>query len=722
MNEKPHRQADGTNLAQAPADASPAALQNLLAEAVSHHQMGRLAEAEQLYRRVIATDARNADALHLLGLIAHQVGRHDVAVQLIGAAIAINGSVADYHSNLGVALQEKGRTTDAITAYNAAISCKPDYAEAHANLGNALKEQGRLEDAITAYNAAIRYKPYFAVAHSSLGNALKEQGRLRDAINAHYAAISLNPCVAEAHTNLAVALLEDGWIEEAIKACKASIRCKQDFAGAHTNLGNALKEIGRIKEAIGAHHAAISLKPDFAEAYSNLGNALGDLGRIGQAVAAYQAAVNISPDFVSLYSNLILSMHYHPEIDDPAILAAALQFGARFKEDSAPGSYSNVRAPNRRLRIGYVSGDFHRHPVGWFLWPVLSSHDPNEVEVFCYSNSARSDDLTLKLRASAHHWRRIVGLSDHAAAAMIAEDKIDILVDLAGHASNNRLPMFALKPAPIQATWLGFWGTTGIKAVDYILTDNVTIPPGEEVNYTETILHLPGNRFCYGPPDYAPPVAPPPCLRNGHLTFGSFNNLTKVGAEVIELWSAVLRAVPGSRFLLKWRSLGDERIRQQLVRAFLAQGIGPERLEMRPASTHEDMLAQYGDIDIALDPFPFSGGLTSCEALWMGVPVITWPGAKAPSRQTFGFLQALGLTQLVAQTPADYIKIAAALAADQASLTRLRNSLRPDMAASPLCDGEAFARKLEFTYRKIWHHWCEGRPAAQFDNAQLAQE
>jgi predicted O-linked N-acetylglucosamine transferase (SPINDLY family) len=389
------------------------------------------------------------------------------------------------------------------------------------------------------------------------------------------------------------------------------------------------------------------------------------------------------------------------------LLAESRRFAERLETSDQPCFVARPDDPERRLRVGYVSGDFCRHPVGYFLDAVLSAHDPAAVEVYAYSNSAFADDLTDRLRGLAAHWRSLAGLSDAAAAALVAGDGIDILIDLAGHTARNRLPMFARRPAPVQATWLGFWSTTGLSAMDYILTDATTVRPAEESGYSERVLRLPGCRFCYTPPDYAPPPVPPPMLAGRGVTFGSFNNLSKIGPEVVRLWATVLRTVPGARLLLKWRSLLDPIARRRVIDAFAAEGIATDQLDLRGPSPHPAMLAEYGDMDIALDPFPFSGGLTSCEALWMGVPVVTLPGAAPASRQTLGFLRALGLDEWAAASTADYRRIAAALAADGHRLAAHRRDLRRRMAESALCDGPAFTRQVEAAYRAMWRRWCD---------------
>jgi protein O-GlcNAc transferase len=558
----------------------------LLAIAREHHQAGRLAEAEPLYRKILALDPNQADCLQLLGVLATQVGRSDIAAELISKAIAGNSRAPTFHNSLG----------------------------------------------------------------------------------------------------------------------------------------NALGNLGKLAEAAASFRRAIELKPDFPEAHSNLGNALTDLGEYDEATAAYRRAIELKPDYNKAHSNLLLCLNYSADITAETLLAEHRRWDARHGGRLRPtaADYPNARDPNRRLRVGYVSGDLRNHAVGYFMTNVLVAHDRASVESFCYSNSAILDDRTATLRASTDHWRNLVGVSDDDAAATIRRDGIDILVDLSGHTANNRLLVFARKPAPLQASWLGYPGTTGLSSIDYLLMDAAAVPPGAERWCSEAVVRLPHGRFCYAPPVYAPAVADAVTLNDAPLTFGSFNNRAKIGPDVVALWVAVLEAVPGSRLTLKWRSLADPTTRDRLSGAFAAAGLAPERLELRGSSPHARMLAEYGEIDIALDPFPFSGGLTSCEALWMGVPVVTLPGERPASRQTLGFLEAIGLGELAARSEADYVRIAAALAADTDRRSRLRRTLRPRMTASSLCDGRLFTSALEAALRQIWRRWCAGEPAVAFDAPAIA--
>jgi protein O-GlcNAc transferase len=684
------------------------------------NDQGKHEEAITAFRQVIAIDPDYAVAHSNLGVALNDLGELDEAIAAYRRAIAIKPDYAAAHSNLGNTLRAQGKLDEAIAVFRQAIAIRPDLAGVHSNLGNALRDQGKLDEAIATYFKAIVIKPDYAEAHSNLGNVLREMGKLDEAIMAYRRALAIRPDLAETYSHLGVALYDQGKFDEAVTACRRSIAIKPGFAAACSNLGNALREQGKVDEAISAYRQAIALRPDLAEAYVNLGVALCDQGKLDEAVAACRQAIAIKPDFAEAHNNLLMELNCVPGASNAVILDAARRFGETFDQPSAATVSPSDRDCDRRLRIGYVSGDFRYHPVGYFLARVLSAHDRNAVEVFCYTNSAIVDAMTHRLRVASDHWRSIVGMSDADAASLIRRDGVDILIDLSGHTSKNRLPLFALRPAPVQASWLGYFGTTGLAAMDYVLMDAVSTPPGEERWYSEAVARLPYGRFCYEPPEIAPEPVDPPFSRRGHVTFGSFGNTSKIGPDVVRLWAKVLLASPEARLVCKWRTLGENSSRRRLIEAFAAAGVSADRLELRGFSPHREMLAEYGDIDIALDPFPFGGGLTSCEALWMGVPVVTLPGDLPASRQTLGFLQQAGLEDLAAASPADYVAKAASLSRDPHRLTLLRHSLRPRLAASPMCDGPLFTGALESAFREMWRRFCFGRPAATFDVAPLA--
>ncbi len=489
---------------------------------------------------------------------------------------------------------------------------------------------------------------------------------------------------------------------------RAAKLCPQD-PEVHSNLGAALNDIGKLSEAEASCRKALDLNPDYAEALNNLGNVLKDLGRLGEAESCYRRALAIKPDYTEAHSNLLYCQSLNPAISDEALFRSHLDWGARqgTAQHERSKSAETPRDPNRPLHVGFISGNFAVHPVGWFLDAVWAAHDRDAIIIHAYSDRDIEDPITQRLRKSASHWRKIIGLSDQALADLIRADGIDILVDLDGHTKGNRLLTFAQRPAPVQVSWLGYWHSTGLSAIDATLMDAVSVPAGHDRWFVEPVIRLPESRFCYAPPEYAPPVAPPPSTTGKPVTFGSFNNTAKLNETVLALWGRVLEAVPGSNLVIKWNSLSDEGHRSRFKSAFRAAGGDETRLDLRGYSPHPQMLAEYRDIDIALDPFPFCGALTSCEALWMGVPVITLPGSRPVSRQTLVFLTTIGLEQsLAATSPDDYVSHAVRLSTHPDELTALRGSLRQRLRQSPLCDGPRFARNLERTFRELWTGFC----------------
>ena len=712
--------------------------------ALEHHQAGRLAEAEGIYRKILAVAPNHADALHLLGVIAHQMGRHDFAVELIGKAIALvpaaptfhcnlgeayrklhrlGEAIAAYrrtielkpdyleaHNNLGVALVDQGHAGEAICAFRVAIELKPDYAEAFSNLGNALKDQGRIDEALAAHRRAIQLKPDFPEAHNNLGVVLKDQGSLDDAMAAFHRAIELRPDYAEAYSNLGNALTGQGHAVEAEAAYRMAIQLQPDFAEAQNNLGNMLVRQGKTGEAVTAFRRAIHLMPDYPEAHNNMGGALKDQGCFSEAVAAFRRAIELKPDYVEARSNLLFCMHYLPDSDVNAILAGHCEWEEAHAwplgKSTAP--HGNDPDSEHRLRIGYVSPDFREHPVATFIESLLASHDRSRVEVFCYADLAREDGISERLRGCADQWRRITGKADGQVAELIRKDGIDILVDLAGHTAGNRLLVFARKPAPVQVTYLGYPDTTGLKAMDYRLTDGYADPPGTtEHLHSEELMRLPDSAWCYRTPMQAPLVNPSPVLRSGHITFGSFNARPKMNETILALWSKLLLTVQNSSLVLKNLAFRELSVRQQALASLEKAGISPERVELTGhVSVLAEHLATYGRVDIALDTYPYHGTTTTCEALWMGVPVITLAGRTHVNRVGVSLLTNAGLPELIADTAEQYVEIAAKLAADIPRLTELRANLRERMASSPLMDAPRFARNVEEAYRQMWRAWC----------------
>ncbi len=706
---KPEQTSSGPPDANMAAEVSPGVLGPLVAGR-EHHRAGRFAQAEACYRQVLAVRPDHGDALHLLGVLAQQAGRHDRAVELIGRALERDPRNPYYLSDLGAALRRLGRLDEAVAAYREAIRIKPDLAKTHSNLGNALKDLGRLEEAVIAFGQAIRIEPGSAQAFSNLGIALQLQGKSGEAVASCREAIRLRPDYAEAYFNLGNALRHQGKLTEAIAAFRQAIQIEPGMAAAFSNLGNALRDRGQLEEAVGAYREAIRLKPDLAQTISNLANALQDQGKLEEAIAAFRHAITVKPDDPLAFSNLLFCLNRDERVTADGLFDAHQEWDRRFGR-TAPraAAHTNERAAGRRLRVGYVSPDFRLHSVAFFLEPLLRAHDRQAVEVFCYAEVMRPDAVTARLRELADRWLDTVGLSDGELAGRIQADGIDILVDLAGHTSNNRLLVFARKAAPIQVTWLGYPNTTGLQAIDYRLVDAVTDPAGgDDARASETLVRLEGCFLCYGGLQGAPEPAPPPHQKAGFVTFGSFNNPTKMSAATFDAWATLLRRLPEARLLLKAKPFADATARALLLRRFGERGVASERVELEAwvpnTAAH---LALYDRIDIALDPFPYNGTTTTCEALWMGVPVVTLRGDRHAGRVGASLLAQAGLTDLVARSVEEYVEIAVALADNPVRRDDLRCCLRPRLAASPLCDGPAFARKVEAAFRRMWQQWCE---------------
>ena len=683
--------------------------------ALAQHQGGRLAEAETLYRQILAVQPQHADALHLLGVIAHQVGRHEHAVDLISQAIALAPENAAAHSNLGAALKKQGHPDEAVAAYRRALQLDPGSAKTHYDLGIALREQGHIEEAIAAYRRAVELAPELAEVHNNLGLVLKDQGKDDEAIAAYRRAIQIKPDFAEAHNNLGVALNEQGKPEEAIAECHRAIELQPTFPEALNNLGNALMSVGRFDEAVAAFHRALELQPELAGAHSNLGNALKEQGRIWEALDAYRHALQIQPQDPSVQSNLLLGLHYLPDGDAEFIFREHCRWGEIHAAPLAKRVVRHANDPNpaRRLRVGYLSRDFREHSVAFFFENLLASHHREHVEVICYSDCTGADAVTLRMRKHAAEWRTITGLADAQVADLIREDGIDLLVDLAGHTDRNRLLVLARRPAPVQVTCLGYPDTTGMNAVDYRLTDAHADPPGAtERFHIEQLVRLPDCAWCFRPSDDAPPVSTLPVLHSGHITFGCFNTRPKITEEMFAIWAEILLRAPGSRLLLKNLGFRDPSV-QMRARALLEKaGVAPARVELiGRVSDFAEHLTCYGRVDIALDTFPYHGTTTTCEALWMGVPVITLAGKTHASRVGVSLLENLALPELIAGQPVDYIGTAAELAADISRLAALRATLRERMASSPLMDGPRYARNVEHAFREMWRAWCAKQTA-----------
>ena len=666
---------------------SAAEIMELLRQGVAYHREGRRADAQRVYRDILQHDPTEPNALHLLGILAGEAGHFEAAVDLMRRALKRDSSNAQLHNNLGEALRNLDRYGDAFESYQRALKLDPKFAQAFFNAAEAAKICAQQAQASGHAEAAREFSHLAAESLNGFGVINWRQSQAEKAETAYREALSLEPKNISALNNLALVLGADGRYTEAAELLRRAIEVYPEFAEAHGNLGGVLLRRGELDAAMAAIHEAAALKSDFKDS-------IGDFTRAR-----------------------LMNLIYKSDVPARAIFEAHRDWGLHFAAErhgkqAQPAPFPNTREPDRPLRVGYLSPDFRGHSVSFFFEPLLSNHDPAAVETYCYANVETPDDVTQRLQGLARHWRHVFGLDDDALQAQIRADGIDILVELAGHTRHNRLPALLPKPAPIIVTWLGYPATTGLPTVDYRLTDSEADPPGEsDALHTETLIRLDGGFLCYRPPADAPAVAPAPAQARGFVTFGSFNNPAKVTDEGIAVWSRILREIPTSRLLIKGVNFEAPEFRETKARfrdGFASAGIAESRVELRGhTATTAEHLGTYAEVDIGLDPFPYNGTTTTCEALWMGVPVITLEGDHHAARVGVSLLTRLGLPELIAETPERYVEIALALAHDPAGLASLRAGMRERMAASPLRDELGFARRFEATLRTVWRRWCQ---------------
>jgi protein O-GlcNAc transferase len=685
---------------------SMAALQTTLAQAMQLHQGGFLAQAEALYRQILSTHARHIDALHLLGVLCVQSSRADEGVALIQQAVQLNGMVPAMHSNLGNALMAAGRHQEAVAAYNKAIAQQPGYAEAHCNKGNALRQLRRLPQAIAAYDQAIALNPQLPEAWSNRGNALSDLHRHAEAISSFERALALRPAYPEAWSNRGAALSEMGQIDEALKSYAQALSLEPGYAEALNNQGNTLRESGQLEASAASFREALATRPQYPDALSNLGVTLQDLGQQAEAIAALRQVLAQQPDHVRARSNLLFSLSFAPDCSPQSYLMEARAFGeqAMARAQAAAATAAATAAPflcapgagtDRPLRVGFVSGDLRHHPVGFFLEGLLNHLDPARVQAVAFSTRAQQDALGQRLQERCVGWHVIGGLDDATAATLVREQAIDVLVDLAGHTAGNMLGVFAHRSAPVQLSWLGFLASTGLPTMDAVLADAITVPPGQEGQFTEQVWRMPVTANCFTPPanSSALGLQPLPALSKGHITWGCTHNPAKINDGALQAWGRILQAVPGSRLRMQNKQLDHETGRQAWFQRLQQQGVDPEKVDLVGSiSGREAHLAALGEADIALDTFPYPGITTTCEALWMGVPTLTLAGHSMLSRQGASLMNVVGLGEWVASDVDDYVARAARLAGDVSALSALRQGMRERVQGTALFNPALFAQ------------------------------
>ena len=649
-----------------------------------------------------------------LGGCYSETGQFQQAAQCYRQAIQLEPSLAYLHSNLGDVLVRVGDPIAAEASCRNAVKLHPALAAAYVNLGSALQAQGRLDEAVASYKQALALNPRQAEAHRKLAWASHAQGLLTDTATHLRNALQINPEHAVTHYQLGSVLLELREANEAVTSLQRAVALDPRHALAHSNLGNGLMQLGRFNEALRHHEQAALLAPGQITVQSNLGHALKACGRPADALAVLKRALAIDNDRLDLHSQVLFLQQYEAVRDLDQSLADAMQFGALARQQatrhSPPRSaWPNPRQREKRLRVGLLSGDLREHPVGYFIESVLvalASLQANKVELVGYFNQHRSDAVTDRLRGCCSIWHEVAGMGDGELADCISADGTDILIDLAGHTFNNRLPVLAWRPAPVQISWLGYCATTGLTEVDAFIADPWIAPPGANDQFVEPILRLPHTFLCFTPPSFDLPVAPLPALNGSGLRFGGFNDLAKMNDSVVAVWSRVLQAVPHSVLVLQSAALQDSAIQQAVLARYAQHGVHADQLLLKPSHPRAEYLAGYSQIDISLDPFPYPGGTTTLESLWMGVPVLTLPGAHAISRQGQSLLSNLGLTDWIATGEDDYVQRAKRHATDLAALSVLRGSLRSRLLASPICDAPSFAQDFEAALRSLWHQYC----------------
>jgi predicted O-linked N-acetylglucosamine transferase (SPINDLY family) len=672
------------------------------------HQAGRIADAQAMCREILERAPRNFDALHLLGVTEYQSGRCDEAERLLGQALLVEPRSPAACSNHGIVLHELKRYEAALARFDRAIALKPDFAEAHSNRAMTLTELERFAEAVASCDKAIALKPDYPEAHSNRGNALCQMRRYEEAIASCDRAIALRPGYADALSNRGNALTELGRFDEALASYDQALALKPALAAAWVGRGNVFLNRNRYGEAFAAFQQALALKPDSLKALAQLAHYYERHGRMAEAIACYDRVLAVKPDFSEVISNKIFALDLVPQAGFVEHQEARKEWwrriGAKIAAKSLP-RHVNDRDAARRLVLGYVSSDFRRHSAATTFWPVLSNHDKTRFEVICYSCSAIRDDITKDFERVADRWIDATQLSDDELTERVRADKVDILIDLSGHSGGNRLGVFARKPAPLQVTAWGHATGTGLATIDYLFSDPVTIPEEMRPLYAEKIYDLPCVIMSALPPIELP-RGEPPVLTNGHVTFGVFNRITKISDDALAVWARVLHGVPEAKLLMKDGAYDEMPLRELMRQRFAAHGIAGERIDFLGSSPREQHLASFGRTDIALDPFPQNGGVSTWEALHMGVPVVAKLGQSLPSRLSGAILASIDMPDWVAQSTDDYVALAVKFAGMPELLTRLRHELPAKIAAAPSGNAILYTRAVERAYRTMWENYC----------------
>jgi len=682
---------------------------------------GDLAAASRCYRRAVDGAPYYARAHLNLGIGLEASGDFDAARGCYEQALRLDPGNPYAHYNLGKLLDRRGDAAEAKRHLAASLERKPDFLEARLLLAHVLDREGDAAAAARELDAALRARPENFAALFSHALVLVKLGRHRDAESSLRQALVVEPGNADASIRLAGLLCSRGLLDEAEGFLRGVVASEPGRVEAHYGLFDIHKRRGELSAAASELRQVIASAPALLPAYGELAAILLRQGRVDEALQVHAEARRRSPatgqvesnESLVLASNELFALNLSDSITEEDLFARHRSLGARL-ESRYPrrfARFANAAQPGRRLRVGYVSGEFRYHPVTVFAIPLLERHDRSQCEVYCYSRGAEDDEFTRQVSQCADAWRDVASLPAARIADLIHGDGIDLLVDLSGHSGVGSLEVFALQPAPVQASWLGYLNTTGMTRVHYRICDPHTDPPGlTDGFHTETLVRLPRSQWCYRPFVTLEPAGEPPSATSGRITFGSFTQIAKLSPSTRRLWTEILRRVPDSRLVI----LGapDAETKAALAGGFVANGIDAARIEVLGYVGLQQYFRSFDAVDIALDPSPYSGGTTTCDALWMGVPVITAPGRRPASRSAASILANVGLADCIAPDAAGYVDLAIRFARERGRIAELRRTLRARMRASPLMDEARFARDMEAAYRRMWLDWCEGRRAA----------
>lgn len=710
---------------------------------VALQEQGKLKEAAKAFGQAIKGDKNFASAQLNLGNVYMDLEQYDRAASVFKKLIRLSPKSEQAHLNLGRASSLKGDKDTAMSAYRHALELNPSYADAHLNIGAILLERNDYEDAKTYFQQALTFDPKNAEAYNNIGVAWKRDGFIDHAFSCFARASEIKPGFADAHNNMGASLYAFGDTETAEAEVRKGIELSPDSPAAYCILGKILRSKRKIKESVEALNTAIRLAPKYSEPYREMGLTLSESNELDAAIRAYRMAIKCEPKdgiaynnlgmchvlkgeldksvecfesaieaipaFSLAHSNKLFSLNYVPGIPHEELVREHFAYGEMWDRAFDENGFANAPDPDRKLKIGYVSPDFRKHVVITFIEEMLKNHDRNQFELYAYAEVFNPDDVTERIKGYMDHWRYTIERNPVEIAHQIREDGIDILIDLAGHTGNNRLPVFAMKPAPVQVTWIGYPNTTGLKNMDYILMTSHFLPKGGEADFTEEVYHLPRVPITYKKPPERPDIGRSPFEANGHITFGCFNNVIKTGPAAVDAWSDILKGVPDAKLMLKAHAFRNEDTVKASKAAFETRGIDPERIFCEGPSEHGEYLKRYSAIDLALDPFPYNGGTTTLDTLFMGVPMLSLEGSSWVARIGSGLLRIVGEESLIASSVEDYVAKAIDLAEHPERLAEMRENLHGRFMASGITDHEAQTRDVENAFRDMWRRWCASR-------------